>query len=533
MTFTSQRTDSLGNSMWIRNFVVILLVLGVFFRFYNIGHKVYWYDETMTSLRISGHTQEELIDQMYTGDVTTVGDLLEIYQYPNATYDLQDSMSALKQHPEHSPLYYLLARVWMFNVPHSVTAIRLLSVLLGLLAIPCMFWLCMELFEGPLIAWVSSALFAVSPFHVLYAQEAREYSFWTLTILLSSACCLWAMRTNKPRTWITYGVTTALGLYVHPFSGLVSISHCLYVIFAEGVTLSRKVISCLAASALGLFLFAPWLYIVLTRFDLFVGNTASVNANRSGSMPLFWLLNLSRAFFDLNQGPSAINPAHYLLAALAIVSMIFLWQKASLQSALFITLLMGVTGLAILGPDVLLGGRRSSITRYVVPCYLGLEIAIAYFLTMKLVARPFAVRARRRARERWRVAAIALAAGGIISCAVSSQVPVWWHKSYAKSRRIPEMAEVINASDRPLLVSDNQPAGQLLSLSHALNHDVHLQLAQRAGLVEVPDGFDPVYLYLPSNQLRNRLERRQNLVTTPITLRDDEKDEWLWETRQT
>jgi uncharacterized membrane protein len=524
---------TLSNSIWIRNFVVILLVLGVFFRFYNIDAKVYWYDETMTSLRISGHTQEEMIRATYTGELTTVGTLLDTYQYPNAEYDWQDSLSALKQHPEHSPLYYFLAREWMLTLPNSVTAIRLLSVVFGLLAFPCMFWLCMELFSAPLVAWVSTALFAVSPFHVLYAQEAREYSIWTLTILLSSACCLWAMRTNKSWTWITYGVTAALGLYVHPFSGFVSISHGLYVLMTEQFSLSRRVLNYLAASALSLLLFAPWMAVVVSRFDLFVGNTESVNADRSGSMPLFWLLNLSRVFFDLNQGPSAINPAHYLLAILAVVSMVSVWRKAPLSSAIFLTTLIGVTGLALLGPDVILGGRRSSITRYAIPCYLGLEIAIAYFITLQLSSRPFAVRARLRSRRRWRAVAIALAAGGIISCAVSSQVPVWWHKSYAKSRRIPDVAEVINSSDNPLVISDNQPAGQLLSLSHALNRDVHLQLADKAPLVDVPDGFDSVYLYLPSNQLRNRLERRQNLIATPVTLREDEKDEWLWKTQKT
>lgn len=533
MASTSKRMGTLGNSIWIRNFVVILLVLGVFFRLYNLDTKVYWYDETMTSLRISGHTQEEMISRAYTGEVMTVETLLNTYQYPNAEYDWQDSLSALKQHPEHSPFYYLVTRAWMSVMPQSVTAIRFLSVIFGLLALPCMFWLCMELFSEPLVAWVSTALFAVSPFHVLYAQEAREYSIWTLTILLSSACCLWAMRTNKSWTWITYGMTAALGLYVHPFSAFVSISHGLYVFITEGVSLKRRVSNYLAASALSLLLFAPWLVVVVTRFDLFVGNTESVNADRSGSMPLFWLLNLSRVFFDLNQGPSVINPAHYLLAILAVVSIVFLWRKAPLSTALFLTTLMGVTGLALLGPDVLLGGRRSSITRYAIPSFIGLEIAIAYFLTMQLTSRPFAVRARLRSRRRWRAVAIALAAAGILSCAVSSQVPVWWHKSYAKSRRIPDVADVVNQSDNPLVISDNQPAGQLLSLSHVLRRDVHLQLADQARLVEVPDGFGSIYLYLPSNQLRNRLERRQNLVATPVTLREDEKDEWLWKTQQT
>jgi uncharacterized membrane protein len=530
MAFSSQRLASLNSSLWIRNFVLILLVLGIGFRFYNIGQKVYWHDETMTSLRISGYTQEEMVADAYTGEVATVGDFLDTYQYPSPADGIEHTMSALKQHPEHSPLYYLMARAWMLSAPHSVTAIRLLSVLIGLLALPCMFWLCIELFEAPLVAWVSTALFAIAPFHVLYAQEAREYSFWTVTILLSSACCLWAMRTNKSWQWGVYGLTSALGLYVHPFSGFVLVSHGLYVLTTEGWNLSRRVINYIASALLSLLLFAPWMAVVINRFDQFTGNTASVNADRSGSMPLFWLLNLSRVFFDLNQGPSAINPAHYLLAILAIASLVFLWRRGPLSSAVFITTLIGVTGLAIIGPDVLLGGRRSSITRYAIPCYLGLEIAIAYFLTIKLSERPFAVRARRRGRFRWRAVAIALAAGGILSCAVSSQVPVWWHKSYAKSRRIPDVAEVINQSDRPLVVSDRQPAGRLLSLSHTLNRDVHLQLGEQARQIEVPEGFDPVYLYLPSNQLRNRIERRQQLVATPIELKADEKEDWLWAT---
>lgn len=534
MTFrTSKRgskLDSLFESLWIRNFVLLLLILGVVFRFYNLDQKVYWHDETMTSLRISGHTQAEMVEQVYTGDVIQVGGLLDTYQYPNEEYSLSDSFDALREHPEHSPLYYLIARFWMMNVPHSVELIRLLSVVFGLLALPCMYWLCMELFGSSLVSWVSTALFAVSPFHVLYAQEAREYSFWTLTILLSSAACLWAMRVNRPLPWIIYGLTVALGLYVHPFTGFVAISHGLYVLITAGFPLGRRQLSYLAASALALLLFSPWLWVVITRFDQFVGNTASVNLDRSGSLPLFWLLNLSRVFFDLNQGPSAINPAHYLLAILAIASLLFLWRWGSMDAALFITTLIGVTGLAIIGPDLLIEGRRSSITRYAVPCYLGIEIAIAYLLTVKLATRPFSSRAKQRSRQQWRVLAISLAAMGIVSCLVSSQVPVWWHKSYAKSRRIPDAAAFVNQQEDVLLVSDAQPAGRILSLSHELDRDVSLQLGDRPPQIDVPEDYSTVYLYLPSNQLRNRLERRQAIVSQPVTLQEDEKDDWLWET---
>jgi hypothetical protein len=38
--------------------LVIILVLGLFFRFANLDRKVYWSDETFTSLRVSGYTAE-------------------------------------------------------------------------------------------------------------------------------------------------------------------------------------------------------------------------------------------------------------------------------------------------------------------------------------------------------------------------------------------------------------------------------------------------------------------------------------------
>lgn len=521
---------SLGDSIWLRNLVLVLLVLGIFFRFYNLDSKVYWYDETMTSLRISGYTQSEFIAAAYTGETRSVGELLGQYQYPNNGSTLEESFRALAQHPEHSPLYYLLARWWMRALPNSVGVIRLLSAIISLLALPCMFWLSMELFASPLVAWSITAFFAISPFHMLYAQEAREYSLWTVTILLSSASLLWAMRCDKAWVWTIYGLTAALGLYTHPFAGLVSVSHGLYVLIVEGVNFSKRFVAYLLASLFSLVLFAPWLQIVIQNFDLFLSNTQSVNQDRAGSLPLFWLLNLSRVFADFNQGPSAINPLHYLLAILAIVSVVFLWRRAPLESALFLTLLMGVTGLAILGPDILLGGRRSSITRYAVPCYLGLQMAIAYFLTSQIVSRPITVRAKTRSRKRWRAIAITLATLGALSVLVNSHIAVWWHKSYAKSRRNPDVAAHVNQLDAPILLSDYQPAGRVLSLAHLLEPTVQIQLVEANNQASLPEDGTPLLLYLPSDRLMRFLENRQNITLEPVQFNEEEP--WLWQGKQ-
>lgn len=91
----------LGQSVGLKRFLIFLLILGIFFRFYHIGHKVYWYDETMTSLRISGYTQSQLQDAVYGGDRLSIGKLRNQYQYPTNGSTSEEMWAALAQHPEH------------------------------------------------------------------------------------------------------------------------------------------------------------------------------------------------------------------------------------------------------------------------------------------------------------------------------------------------------------------------------------------------------------------------------------------------
>lgn len=542
---------SVRASVWPKVILLSVIVLGIFFRFYHIGHKVYWYDETMTSLRISGYTQPQFEEQVYGKERLTIGELREQYQYPLNGSTQDDMWTALAQHPEHSPAYYVLARAWMKVWPNQVVSIRLLSALVSLLALPCMYWLVWELFGNALTSWVATAIVAISPFHVLYAQEAREYALWTVTILLSSATLLWANRRPTPQRWLTYGLTAALGLYVHPFSAFVSTSHGLYVMITERFRLTRRSGFYLMATVLSGILLIPWLVTVWQQADLFVSNTASVNQPRSGGMVLFWLLNLSRLFFDLNQGPSAINPIHYLLVGLLLLSVWTLYRKASANRFGFVVLLMGVTGLAILGPDVLLGGRRSSITRYAIPAYLGIQISIAFLFSSQVSRNPFANPNAFRLSKGWRNGAIALALAGILSCAVNAHYPVWWHKSYAKSRRNPDVAAFINgfvpaetltepAKNRaansikrkpvpgPLVISDKTPAGRVLSLSHLLDPDVTIHLVNQPKQVRTPKRFDPIFLYLPSKKLKQTVETKTRSPLIPITFGQSDEP-WLWQ----
>ena len=508
-----------------RTVCISLLIIGIFFRFFNLDRKVFWYDETQTLLRISGHTRTELVAQVFTGNPIRVSELHDRYQYPNADRNLSYTMKALAGSPEHAPGYFLMARIWLQTFGHSVTVIRALSAIVSLLSFPCIYWLCRELFASTAVAWTAVALLAISPFQVLYAQEARQYSLWIVTILFASAALLRALRKKTGLSWGLYAIGVAAALYVHTFSALVLVGHGIYVLLLEDWrslsqtrSLPKQSIAYLVASLGGVLLFAPWLWVIIQHFEKFTENTASVGVNRP-DLQIIWLLNLSRLFFDLNHGPSLLNPVLYLTAALSGYALYFLCRDTPRRNWLFVISLIGVTGMALIVPDVLLGGRRSSITRYVIPCFLGIQIAVAYLLTVKLAPWPGTRRtmSSNRSYPYWRGVTIALILSGVLSCAVSSQLQVWWNKSFAKSRYNPAIAQIINqtADQTPptLVISDEIP-GYILSLSHLLSPQVYLQLVVEPKVPIVPDGFGKKYLYRASEVLQQGLTQ-QGFPSTP------------------
>jgi uncharacterized membrane protein len=520
-----------------RTWLAIVLAIGVFFRLYHLDYKVYWYDETQTSLRISGHTRQEMVEAVYNGEPIRVRTLIRNFQYPNDDRDLEDTLAALSGSPEHAPLYFLMARSWLQVFGHSIATIRSLSAIFGILALPAMYWLAWELFQSQRVSWAATLLLAVSPFHVLYAQEARQYSLWTVTILVSSALLLRALRQNTRLNWIGYALSVAVGLYTHTFTALILVGHGIYVGFIQRFALKRMA-AYLGATIGGIVLFGPWLWVIIDNFAKFTRNTASVTVDRA-DLQLIWGLNLSRLFFDLNQGPNWFNPVSYLLLALVIYAFYSLIRQTPIRIWLFVVTLAGVTGLALLGPDVLLGGRRSSITRYAIPSFLAIELAVAYLLAWKTQPTQSSPEwrdlggyedssstpdSKSLKRSHWKGIGIALLLSGILSCAVNSQYQVWWHKSHSKSFHNPAVAKIVNRANRPIVLSDQNP-GMILSLAHLLDDDVRLQLVEKPEVPEMSDRDNTLFLYRPSTDLQTAVEKRGWRLEEAYKV-------WLWKLKR-
>lgn len=502
----------------LRVLIVILLVLGVFFRFVNLDGKVYWPDETFTSLRISGYTRSELIRQVFNGREIGIEGLRK-YQGINSEKGLIDTIKGLAvEEPQLPPLYFVLARFWVQWFGNSVTAIRSLSAAIALLAFPCIYWLCRELFESPLVAWVALALIAVSPFHVLYAQEARPYSLWTVTILLSSAALLRAMRLRTKPSWGIYAIALALGLYSFMFSGFVAIGHGIYVFAIERFKLSKTVTAFLLTLLVGFLAFAPWLFAVITNLSKAQKGTDWASQKVSlFSLVTMWAGNISRLFLDFGVGSD--DPLIYLLPLLPFIlilliivgdSFYFLYRQTPKRVWLLILTLIGVTALALILPDLIFGGRRSGVARYPIPCYLGIQLAVAYLLATEITST--SVNLWRQ--KLWQFVMLVLFSGGVLSCAIGSQAEIWWNKGPDLTQYNPQVARIINQATHPLLLSDDEP-GDVLSLSYLLEPKVRLQLVVKPKVLNISEGFSDLFLYKPSEELLYILEKKQNYKIKP------------------
>jgi mannosyltransferase len=127
------------------------------------------------------------------------------------------------------PLYYLILHFWLV-LGESEFAVRLLSVVLGLLSIAAIYALGKRLFDarvGLLSAW----LLAISPLHLWFSQEARMYVLVLTLSLCSAISLLLVVREGRRWHWLAYVLTTALAMSTHYFTLYLSLFENAYVLY--------------------------------------------------------------------------------------------------------------------------------------------------------------------------------------------------------------------------------------------------------------------------------------------------------------
>lgn len=483
---------------WIQLLAIVLLVIGIFFRFVNLDRKIYWVDEVYTSLRISGYLHQEMDTELRTGRLVSINDLHK-YQYPQPEKSTLDTIDGLiAEESQLSPLYFILVRWWVQIFGNSITVIRSLSVFISLLTFPALYWLCQELFKSRLTSLIALAIVAVSPVHIIYAQEARAYSLWIVMILLSGGALLRSMRLQTRMSWGIYIVTIALGLYTQLFFTFVIIVQGIYLILLERFKVTRRSISYLISVALGFLAFAPWAWIFITHPT--PGNLTWANSPQTPiDSAIRWIGIVSRTFVDFGVSPTAslslkiaVMPMVIGVFGLIVYALYFVVKTTPTQVWLFVITLAASIGLPLMCLDIFLG-KRYGTTRYILPSILGIQLAVAYLLSIKVTF----IQNHQWHQKIWAAIFCALITIEIASDTVSSQAQVWWNKFPELYQEYPHVASVVNSTDRPLVITDNYITSVQM-LGHLFDQKTKLQIVNDRQKIEVAAGFSDIFVFTES-----------------------------------
>src|SRR5215831_7061302 len=155
-----RRRKPITSAEWVG--VVIAVAAGLVFRF--VTTSALWLDEALT---------------------------VNISRLPIA-----DIPGALR-HDGHPPLYYFLLHFWMRAFGEGDFAVRSLSGIFAVAALP-LAWIAGRMAGGKRSAAAMLVLVALSPFAIRYATEARMYSLVTLLVLAGYIVLLRALRNPRP-----------------------------------------------------------------------------------------------------------------------------------------------------------------------------------------------------------------------------------------------------------------------------------------------------------------------------------------------
>lgn len=192
------------------------------------------------------------------------------------------SLTAATAADIHPPLYYYLLKLWMALFGPGEAAVRLLSVLIGVLTIPLVYVLARRLLGEP-AALLSALLLALSPLHIYFSQEVRMYALAGLLATASTLLMVQVMEAEAAQRrgrdlaapLVAYCIVTALALYTLYYAAFVPVAHVLYVVVTRRKD-AGMVARWLGAAAATLLLYLPWLLIAGGALSAYVAGKVAV-----------------------------------------------------------------------------------------------------------------------------------------------------------------------------------------------------------------------------------------------------------------
>lgn len=232
-----------------------LTVLAAALRLFRLGHESLWFDEVY-SIWVA------------QGPMWSLPTLLE-WKVP-------------------FPLYYGLLHGWLLIFGPGPAALRLFSVVAGVASVPLL-WRLTARRLGPQAAFWAAALLAVSPLHIWYSQEGRQYALVVLLVILAADALQRALLDGRARDWGAYALWATLALYTHYYAGFILVGFGLVALWSwwqKGHRRADFVHLALAHLAIAV-LFAPGLIVPLGQAQSGTWNWVAAKYGVPGARQLY------------------------------------------------------------------------------------------------------------------------------------------------------------------------------------------------------------------------------------------------------
>jgi hypothetical protein len=217
----------------------LVLLAGFALRAFRLDYQSLWWDET------------------YSVDVASKG------------------LHAITHQARADPLpHFLLLWAWIKAAGQSEYAVRYLSLLMGMLALPLLYRLA-RLVASEAAALFAMAMIAISGLAVYYSQETRLHMLGLLLILATAYVLLLALYTQSRAVWAGYGALAAVALFSHYYAALALLGLNLPLAFSVQ---ARKQSGWWLANGVAILSFVPWAIEAYLRFGSSMAGQTTGNA---------------------------------------------------------------------------------------------------------------------------------------------------------------------------------------------------------------------------------------------------------------
>lgn len=216
--------------------LLAVLAIALLLRLVSINQSV-WLDEAINIMAVKNYDVKFLVTDYSIGDL-------------------------------HPPLYHIFLKSWTQIFGYSEVAVRLLSVIFGVVSVFLIYSLGKLLFDKK-IGLVAALLLAVSGLHIYYSQEARMYVLAAMLALFSviGFTKILGKFSHRSFSWFFYIISTILMLYSDYLPYFLWLTQNVYVAINR-TSLGEKWLSFwLAAQAVILLSLLPWLSVFVKQIS--------------------------------------------------------------------------------------------------------------------------------------------------------------------------------------------------------------------------------------------------------------------------